>query len=64
VSVVKDLGIPIKFIGVGEQLDDLREFDPEVCVGLYFLLWIAFSKYRITNFDLNIVDIRGRSSRK
>lgn len=28
VSVVKDLGLPIKFIGVGEKIDDLREFDP------------------------------------
>lgn len=28
VSVVKDLGLPVKFIGVGEQIDDLREFDP------------------------------------
>lgn len=32
VSVVKDLGIPIKFIGVGEKLDDLREFNPETFV--------------------------------
>ena len=30
VSVVKELGIPIKFIGVGEKIDDLREFIPEV----------------------------------
>ena len=28
VSVVKDLGLPVKFIGVGEKVDDLREFDP------------------------------------
>lgn len=28
VSVVKDLGLPVKFIGVGEKIDDLREFDP------------------------------------
>ncbi len=28
VSVVRDLGLPVKFIGVGEQIDDLREFDP------------------------------------
>ena len=32
VSVVKDLGIPVKFIGVGERLDDLREFNPETFV--------------------------------
>ncbi|OFW65296.1 MAG: signal recognition particle-docking protein FtsY [Actinobacteria bacterium RBG_19FT_COMBO_54_7] len=29
VAIVHDLGIPIKFIGVGEGLDDLYPFDPE-----------------------------------
>lgn len=29
VSVVKDLGIPVKLIGVGEKIDDLRDFQPE-----------------------------------
>ncbi len=28
VAIVNDLGIPIKFIGVGEKLDDLHAFDP------------------------------------
>ncbi len=28
-GVVKETGLPIRFIGVGEQLDDLRPFDPE-----------------------------------
>eukprot|EP01036_Dinobryon_divergens_P026745 gene26744-35426_t len=32
VSVVKDLGVPIKFIGVGEKIQDLRDFEPEVFV--------------------------------
>ena len=32
VSVVKDLGIPVKLVGVGEKIDDLRDFQPEVCV--------------------------------
>ena len=32
VSVVKDLGIPVKFIGVGEKVDDLRDFNPETFV--------------------------------
>lgn len=27
-GVVKETGLPIQFIGVGEQLDDLRPFDP------------------------------------
>jgi fused signal recognition particle receptor len=32
VSVVDDLHIPVKFIGVGETLDDLRDFDAELFV--------------------------------
>lgn len=32
VSVVDELGIPIKFIGVGETVDDLRDFDAELFV--------------------------------
>jgi len=28
VAIVHDLGIPIKFIGVGEKIDDLHAFDP------------------------------------
>jgi len=27
VAIQKELGIPIKFIGVGEQADDLQPFD-------------------------------------
>ncbi len=30
VGVVKETGLPLKFIGVGEQMDDLRPFDAEV----------------------------------
>ncbi|GMH35353.1 hypothetical protein BSKO_03221 [Bryopsis sp. KO-2023] len=29
VSVVNELGVPVKFVGVGEGLDDLQPFDPE-----------------------------------
>ena len=29
ISIKKELGIPVKFIGVGEQMDDLQEFDKE-----------------------------------
>jgi len=29
VSITKDLGIPIKLIGVGEKIEDLRDFNPE-----------------------------------
>ena len=27
ISVKKELGIPVKYIGVGEQMDDLQKFD-------------------------------------
>ena len=26
---MQDLGLPVKFIGVGEQISDLRDFEPE-----------------------------------
>jgi len=29
VSIVKDLDIPVRYIGVGEKVEDLLEFDPE-----------------------------------
>jgi fused signal recognition particle receptor len=29
IGVVKETGLPLKFIGVGEQMDDLRPFDAE-----------------------------------
>jgi fused signal recognition particle receptor len=27
--VQKELGIPVKFVGIGEQIDDLKQFVPE-----------------------------------
>lgn len=36
VSIQQQLGIPIKFIGVGEGLDDLEPFDPESFVNALF----------------------------
>ena len=35
-SLKKELGIPVKFIGVGEGVDDLRPFHPEDFVGALF----------------------------
>jgi fused signal recognition particle receptor len=29
VAIVHELGIPIKFIGVGEKVEDLHAFDPQ-----------------------------------
>ncbi len=31
-ALARELGLPIRYIGVGEQLDDLRPFDPEAFV--------------------------------
>ena len=36
VSVVDELGVPVKFIGVGETVDDLQPFDPEAFVDALF----------------------------
>lgn len=36
VSVVDELGIPVKFVGVGEGLDDLQPFDAEAFVNAIF----------------------------
>jgi len=35
-SIKKLLGIPVKFIGVGEQVDDMQPFDPDAFVGALF----------------------------
>jgi len=31
-AIANELKIPVKFIGVGEDIDDLQPFDPEVFV--------------------------------
>ncbi|KAG0493563.1 hypothetical protein HPP92_004557 [Vanilla planifolia] len=36
VSVVDELGIPVKFVGVGERVDDLQPFDAEAFVNAIF----------------------------
>lgn len=36
VSVVDELGVPVKFVGVGEGIDDLQPFDPEGFVDALF----------------------------
>lgn len=35
-SLKKELGVPVKFIGVGEGMDDLRPFDPKAFVSALF----------------------------
>ena len=36
VAIHSELGIPVKYIGVGEQIDDLQKFDPEAFVNALF----------------------------
>ena len=35
-AIAETLGIPVKLIGVGEQMSDLRDFDPELFVEMLF----------------------------
>lgn len=35
-NVCRELKIPVRFIGIGEQMDDLRDFDPEEFVDALF----------------------------
>ncbi len=35
-SIVKELKLPVRYVGVGEQLDDLEEFDPKLFVEALF----------------------------
>ena len=36
VAIRQDMGIPVKYIGVGEQIDDLELFDPDGFVDALF----------------------------
>jgi len=36
VAIQKELGIPVKYIGVGEKIDDLQKFDPKAYVDALF----------------------------
>ena len=29
IAIARELGVPVKFVGVGEGIDDLKPFDPE-----------------------------------
>ena len=35
-AIEHDLGIPVRFVGVGEKIGDLLPFDPEAFVGALF----------------------------
>lgn len=49
-SVVDTLGLPVKFIGVGETAEDLQPFDPEVRARPYVCTqqWHVGSLFRTT----------------
>ncbi len=36
IAIVSELDLPVKFIGVGEKLEDLQPFDPERFVSALF----------------------------
>lgn len=36
IAIQSELGIPVKYIGIGEQVDDLQEFDPDMFVNALF----------------------------
>ena len=36
VAITRELNVPIRYIGVGEQIDDLLPFDPEQFVSSLF----------------------------
>jgi fused signal recognition particle receptor len=36
VAISSELGIPVKMVGVGEQVDDLQHFDPDEYVDALF----------------------------
>ena len=36
VAIQAEMGIPVKYIGIGEQMDDLQKFDPDEFVNALF----------------------------
>ena len=36
-EVAREMGVPVKYVGVGEGMDDLMEFDPDAFVDALFL---------------------------
>lgn len=50
VSVVDELGIPVKFVGVGEGLEDLQPFDAEAFVNAIFSWELkVVSRHKLAN---------------
>ena len=39
VAIAETIGLPVKYVGVGEQAEDLAEFDPDLFVEALFAAW-------------------------
>jgi fused signal recognition particle receptor len=49
VAIRQELSLPVKFVGLGEKMDDLQAFDSEQFVHALFGKWIANEKEEIEN---------------
>jgi fused signal recognition particle receptor len=49
VAIRQELSLPVKFVGLGEKMDDLQAFDSELFVHALFGQWIANEKEEIEN---------------
>jgi fused signal recognition particle receptor len=49
VAIRQELSLPVKFVGLGEKMDDLQAFDSEQFVHALFGQWIANEKEEIEN---------------
>jgi len=47
-SICRELSIPIRFIGIGEQIDDLRDFDPDDFINALLVMILANNNTSIT----------------
>ncbi len=39
VAIAESLGLPVRYVGMGEQVDDLAVFDPDLFVDALFADW-------------------------
>ncbi len=43
VAIAESLGLPVRYVGMGEQVEDLAVFDPEQFVEALFADWTSES---------------------
>ena len=43
VAIARELNLPVRFVGVGEKMDDLLEFSPQ---SLWIRCWISLRETR------------------